>query len=113
MGVFHDFKPTLTTANQIRSVTVRGWDRRTKQPIKETVSLDDPIALVPTQAHCTAGKVQVKEAEDCLYYAPGLEDVQAHIDKLGLESLPTPPSAPDWMNSYDIQLITGGDWTPY
>jgi phage protein D len=36
-----DFKPTLTTANQIRSVTVRGWDRRTKQPINETVKLDE------------------------------------------------------------------------
>jgi len=37
-----DFKPTLTTANQIKSVTVNGWDRKTKQPIKETVTLDDP-----------------------------------------------------------------------
>ena len=37
-----DFKPTLTTANQIKSVTVNGWDRKTKQPIKETATLDDP-----------------------------------------------------------------------
>jgi phage protein D len=37
-----DFKPTLTTANQIKSVTVNGWDRKTKQPIAETVTLDDP-----------------------------------------------------------------------
>ena len=29
-----DFKPTLTTANQIKSVTVNGWDRKTKQPIR-------------------------------------------------------------------------------
>lgn len=36
-----DFKPTLTTANQIRSVTVSGWDRKGKKPIKETVTLDD------------------------------------------------------------------------
>ena len=36
-----DFKPTLTTANQIKSVTVNGWNRATKQPIKETVTLDD------------------------------------------------------------------------
>jgi phage protein D len=36
-----DFKPTLTTANQIRSVTVNGWNRSTRQPIKETVTLDD------------------------------------------------------------------------
>lgn len=37
-----DFKPTLTTANQVRSVTVQGWNRKTKEPIKETVTLDDP-----------------------------------------------------------------------
>lgn len=36
-----DFKPTLTTANQVRSVTVRGWDRNTKKPIEEKVDLDD------------------------------------------------------------------------
>jgi phage protein D len=36
-----DFKPTLTTANQIRSVTINGWNRRTRKPIRETVTLDD------------------------------------------------------------------------
>lgn len=36
-----DFKPTLTTANQVRSVTVNGWNRATRQPIRETVTLDD------------------------------------------------------------------------
>jgi uncharacterized protein len=36
-----DFKPTLTTANQVRSVTVNGWDRRANKPIRETVTLDD------------------------------------------------------------------------
>src|SRR5262249_51754333 len=36
-----DFKPTLTTANQVKSVTVNGWDRKKKEPIKETVTLDD------------------------------------------------------------------------
>lgn len=37
-----EFRPTLTTANQVRSVQVNGWDRRTKQPIRETVTIDDP-----------------------------------------------------------------------
>ena len=37
-----ELKPTLTTANQVRSVTVRGWDRATKKPIEEKVDLDDP-----------------------------------------------------------------------
>ncbi len=37
-----DFTPTLTTANQVRSVTVQGWNRRTKQPISRTATLEDP-----------------------------------------------------------------------
>ncbi len=36
-----DFRPTLTTANQVRSVTVNGWNRRTRRSISETVTLDD------------------------------------------------------------------------
>lgn len=36
-----DFRPTLTTANQVRSVTVNGWNRRTGRPIQERASLDD------------------------------------------------------------------------
>lgn len=37
-----DFKPTLTTANQVKSVTVNGWDRKAKRAINVTVSVDDP-----------------------------------------------------------------------
>jgi uncharacterized protein len=37
-----DFKPTFTTANQIKSVTVNGWNRSTKRPITGKASLDDP-----------------------------------------------------------------------
>jgi phage protein D len=36
-----EFKPTLTTANQVRSVTVNGWNRRRGEPITETVRIDD------------------------------------------------------------------------
>lgn len=36
-----DFKPTLTTASQIRSVTVNGWNRRRRRPISVTVDLND------------------------------------------------------------------------
>jgi phage protein D len=35
------FKPTLTTANQYRSVTVKGWNRRRQRPISVTVDIDD------------------------------------------------------------------------
>ncbi|MGN6717847.1 MAG: phage late control D family protein [Candidatus Binatia bacterium] len=37
-----DFKPTLTTANQVKNVTVTGWNRSTKQPITGKASIDDP-----------------------------------------------------------------------
>lgn len=37
-----EFKPTLTTANQFKSVTVRGWDRQAQRPINAKVSFDDP-----------------------------------------------------------------------
>jgi phage protein D len=36
-----EFRPRLTTARQVRKVTVKGWDRRRKQPISVTVDLDD------------------------------------------------------------------------
>jgi len=36
------FKPSLSTANQWQSVTVRGWDRQTQKPISAKVDLTDP-----------------------------------------------------------------------
>jgi uncharacterized protein len=35
-----DFKPNLSTANKVRSVTVRGWNRTTRRRISETVTID-------------------------------------------------------------------------
>jgi phage protein D len=35
------FKSTITTARQVRKVTVLGWDRRTKQPIRGEATLQD------------------------------------------------------------------------
>ncbi|MFO1322802.1 MAG: hypothetical protein U1F15_01950 [Burkholderiales bacterium] len=37
-----DFKPTLTTANQVKKVTVRGWDRAAQKPIEESADWTDP-----------------------------------------------------------------------
>jgi|GEM_PF-425304 Phage protein D len=36
-----DFRPRITTANQFKSVTVNGWNRRTQKRISEKVSFDD------------------------------------------------------------------------
>lgn len=36
-----DFKPVVTAHNQVKSVTVNGWDRTAKKPIKEKVDFED------------------------------------------------------------------------
>lgn len=36
-----DFKPTLSTANQVESVTVNSWDRKTKTTIKGTATVEN------------------------------------------------------------------------
>lgn len=56
-----DFKPTLTTANQIKSVTVRGWDRAKKQEISEKVALDDKELAVNKDLHELLEKCDPRE----------------------------------------------------
>ena len=46
-----DFKPTLTTTNQNKSVTVNGWNRATKQPIHATATFDDPKLNINRDLH--------------------------------------------------------------
>lgn len=46
-----EFKPTLTTANQVRSVTVKGWDRTRRREISVKVSLDDRDLNVNADMH--------------------------------------------------------------
>lgn len=46
-----EFKPTIHTANQVSSVTVRGWHRVRKQPITRTVTLDDERITANTDLH--------------------------------------------------------------
>jgi len=50
-----DFKPTLTTARQVRSVTVNGWDRSKKKAISVKVSIDDPGMNVNQDLHQLIG----------------------------------------------------------
>jgi uncharacterized protein len=46
-----DFKPTLTTANQVKSVTVNGWDRAKKQAITVKATLDDKELNINQDMH--------------------------------------------------------------
>lgn len=36
-----DFEPTITSHNQVKSVTVNGWDRQAQRAIHETINFDD------------------------------------------------------------------------
>jgi phage protein D len=42
-----NFHPTYATARQLQSVTVRGWDRKTKKPIEGKATLDDVKDINP------------------------------------------------------------------
>jgi phage protein D len=55
------FKPTLTTAKQVRSVTVNGWDRGKKQPISVKVSIDDPDMQVNSDLHQIIGNCDPRD----------------------------------------------------
>jgi uncharacterized protein len=46
-----DFKPTLTTANQVKSVTVNGWDRAKKKAISVKATLDDKELNINQDMH--------------------------------------------------------------
>jgi phage protein D len=46
-----EFKPKITTANQVSSVTVRGWHRTRRTAISRTVTLDDERLTVNRDLH--------------------------------------------------------------
>lgn len=59
-----DFKPTITTANQFKSVTVRGWDRARQKEIKVTVDLnDDEVRRVNPDLHCLIQHCDAREED--------------------------------------------------
>lgn len=58
-----DFTPTLTTANQVGSVTVNGWDRAKKRPISETVRLDDRRIARNEDLHETLERCDPREEQ--------------------------------------------------
>ncbi len=37
-----EFEPTITSHNQVKSVTVNGWDRQAQRPIREQITFEDP-----------------------------------------------------------------------
>lgn len=48
------FQPTLTTAKQVEQVTVRGWNRRTKEPIEGTAKIGDADVDINQDLHAVA-----------------------------------------------------------
>lgn len=59
-----DFKPTITTANQFKSVTVRGWDRVKQKEIKVTIDLNDKeVKKVNPDLHCLIAHCDAREED--------------------------------------------------
>ena len=68
-----EFKPSLTTANQVKSVTVRGWNRATKKPISEKVTIEDPEIKQNKDLHrlLTQGDPREEEVVTEPVFTPG------------------------------------------
>lgn len=56
-----EFRPKITTANQVASVTVRGWHRTRRQPITRTVTLDDERLSVNKDLHRILNACEARE----------------------------------------------------
>ena len=56
-----EFKPKVTTANQVASVTVRGWHRTRRTPISRTVTLDDERLTVNRDLHRILNACEARE----------------------------------------------------
>jgi phage protein D len=95
------FKPSLATANQWKSVTVRGWDRQTQKPIVVKIGQDDPqvkklnsnlLSLVPDRQEQTVD-LPVFTVAEAKQYALAImldrskEIVTAHGKTVGLPKL--------------------------
>jgi phage protein D len=95
------FKPSLATANQWKSVTVRGWDRQTQKPIVVTVGRDDPqvkklncnlLNLVPDREEQTVDlpvftAAEAKQRALAIILDRSKEIVTAHGKTVGLPKL--------------------------
>ncbi|MGF6508579.1 phage late control D family protein [Paraburkholderia sp. 32] len=95
------FKPSLATANQWKSVTVRGWDRQTQKPIVVTVSQNDPqvkklnsglLSLVPDRQEQKVDlpvftAAEAKQRALAIMLERSKEIVTAHGKTVGLPKL--------------------------
>lgn len=95
------FKPSLATANQWKSVTVRGWDRQTQKPIVVKVGQDDPqvkklnsnlLSLVPDRQEQTVDlpvftAAEAKQRALAIMLDRSKEIVTAHGKTVGLPKL--------------------------
>lgn len=81
-----DFQPTLTTANQVGKVTVRGWDSKKKKPITGTASRKD---LTTTGVGDAGGQQQIEasfaDREEVITDKP--VDSEAEAKRLAKETL--------------------------
>jgi phage protein D len=79
-----EFKPTLTTANQVKSVTVHGWNRSTKKPIAKTVTIDDARLKNNRDLHDFLKRGEPRE--EIVVNEPVFTEAQAHERALAILS---------------------------
>ncbi len=72
-----DFSPKLSTANQVKSVTIKSWNRQTNRAIKEKVSLDDPGITVNSDLIELLDVAGCRPREDVVTNEPMYTDAQA------------------------------------
>lgn len=72
-----DFAPKLSTANQVKSVTVRSWNRQTNRAINEKVSLNDPGITVNSDLIELLDVPGCRPREDVVTNEPMFTDAQA------------------------------------
>jgi phage protein D len=72
-----NFSPTLSLANQVGSVTVRGWDARTRQAIEYTATRDDLPGLPTGAVSGPQAAASATERQDVVVDRPVLSTEEA------------------------------------
>ena len=84
------FRPTLTTTNQISTVTVRGWDRKTKKPIEGSAKLGDKDVPINVDQHAVALAIQARHevvADSTVYSKESAEKLAKQILRNQLQEM--------------------------
>ncbi len=72
-----EFKPSLSTSQQVKSVEVRGWDRAKNKAIREIVKLDDAGIKINKDLHGLITRAECEPREEVVVKEPMRTPAQA------------------------------------